>query len=90
MAVSESTAAFLLGIGHGTDQVGDIVKGIGIPVCLFCCGGTSIVAVDTNHGMISFFHIRGDVVGHDIFDTRVTCSDDGATVENVPKGDVVL
>jgi len=33
---------------------------------------------------------RGDVVGHDIFDARVTCPDDGATVENVPKGDVVL
>ncbi len=33
---------------------------------------------------------RGDVVGHDIFDTRVACPDDGATVENVPKGDVVL
>ena len=33
---------------------------------------------------------RSDVVGHDIFDARVTCPDDGATVENVPKGDVVL
>ena len=33
---------------------------------------------------------RGDVVGHDIFDARVTCPNDCATVENVPKGDVVL
>jgi len=33
---------------------------------------------------------RGDVVGDDVFDTCVACPDDGATVENVPKGDVVL
>ena len=32
----------------------------------------------------------GDVVGYDVFDARVASPDDGATVENVPKGDVVL
>ncbi len=33
---------------------------------------------------------RCDVVWHDVFDARVACADDGATVENVPKGDMVL
>ena len=33
---------------------------------------------------------RGDVVGDDVFYACITCPDDGATVENVPKGDVML
>ena len=33
---------------------------------------------------------RGNVVWHNVFDACVACSDDGAAVENVPKGDVVL
>ena len=33
---------------------------------------------------------RGDVVGNHIFNACVACPDDGATVENVPEGDVVL
>lgn len=34
MTVNKAAAAFLLGIGHGADQVGDIVKGIGVFVYL--------------------------------------------------------
>lgn len=33
---------------------------------------------------------RGDVVRHNVFDACVASANDGATVENVPKGDVVL
>ena len=33
---------------------------------------------------------RSDVVGDYIFDARVACPDDGATVKNVPQGDVML
>jgi len=33
---------------------------------------------------------RGDVVGNHIFNACVACPNDGATVENVPEGNVVL